>query len=336
MASLAIGMALLLKVISAYVLLPLAYLAWSRDGWRFLRRPVLLCALGASVLPALAWYLHAWETAADSTTVSTPFWQVHKWISLARFVDLSTYRQLSYFAGLRVLTPIGVLLVCIGVLLRPQLGATTTGRGAMLMHVWFVSLITYFPILLRKLDHEHYYLAVAPVAAVFMGRALVAIARASLDLHCYVRGPAAAAILGMALVVNDWLAFRSTFHVPPEWRDVVAAAEAAHECTPPDSYLAAHSSVLFYADRRGFSFAYGRDEIDYLLGTWSKKQSDPTPEALLEFYRRQGAEYFVELLGTNREQDNAEFFDYVRSHYEILRMEPGKYVVASLTNRQGR
>jgi hypothetical protein len=121
-----------------------------------------------------------------------------------------------------------------------------------------------------------------------------------------------------------------------EWRNVTAAAEATRTCTPPDSLVAAHSSLLFYAGRRGFSFAYGRDEIGYLLSTWRQQETAETPEHLLEFYRQQGAEYFVELLGTNRERDNPAFFEYVRTHYEILRMEPGRYMVACLRNGQKR
>jgi 4-amino-4-deoxy-L-arabinose transferase-like glycosyltransferase len=357
--------ALLLKVISAYVLLPLAYLAWKRCGWSTMRRWELWAALAIAVLPSAAWYVHAWQVASGAATVSTPFWQAHKWVSLERLLDLATYRQLAYFIGLRVLTPIGVCLAVGGVLLRVrgQLGVheeipfevpvpllcsgesekrnrysspESTSRNpqpddtGFLFHVWLFSLAAYFPILVRKLDHEHYYLALAPVAAVFIARALVALAAAPLAGLCYVGGRTVAVGLGVGLVACNALASRSTFRVPGEWRSVIAAATSARELIPPDAKVAAHSSVLFYADRRGFTMAYGPDEIEYLFGTWGQRTNEPNPTALIEFYRRYGAEYFVELLGTGREQDNSGFLDYLRTHYRVVREEPGQYLVVDL------
>jgi 4-amino-4-deoxy-L-arabinose transferase-like glycosyltransferase len=336
-AALATCLALLLKVISAYVLLPLAYLAWDRHRWALMRRMELWFALAVAVVPALGWYFHAWHVAASSATVSTPFWQLDKWLAWNRFFDPTTYRQLVYFVGWRMLTPLGVVLGLVGALVRPH---TTSPKSAaprsLLFHIWFGSLVMYLPILMRKLDHEHYYLALAPVAAVFIGRALVTIAAAPLSAQCYVSGRIAAIILGLALFASDAIACRSTFRDPSEWRHVTAAAAATRACTPPGALVAGHSSVLFYADRRGFTYAYGKDEIEYLFGTWGERNRRCTPEELLEFYRQQGAQYFVELLGTNRERDNAMFFDYVRRRYEVVREQPGQFVVVSLSDEEGR
>jgi hypothetical protein len=327
---------LLLKVIAAYLLIPLLYLAWSRCGLRFWRRWELWLAAAAAAAPAVAWYLHAWHVAASSETVSTPFWQVHKWIALDRLMDANTHRQLVFYVGLRVLTPIGVSLAIVGALLRaaPNDSSSAPRDGSMLFHVWLGSLLAYGPILVRKLDHEHYYLAIAPVAAVFMARSLAALWESPLARRFYVSGSWAAAILGLLLLASDCLACRSTFRDPAEWRHVTTTAAAVRDCTPPGALVAAHSSVLFYADRRGFTVAYNRDEIEYLLGTWGERDIAPIPENLLEFYRRRGAEYFVELLGTNRELDNAAFFETVRGRYRIVREVPGKFLIVSLHEPQ--
>jgi hypothetical protein len=348
-AAVATSAALLLKVIVAYVLLPLAYLAWKRHGWSAARRWDLWAALVIAVAPSAAWYIHAWQVASGTVTVSTPFWEAHQWISLERFFDVATYRQLAYFIGWRVLTPIGVVLAILGTAVRAKLTGTeptNTQRSAlstrhsvlstrysMIFHIWLASLITYFPILVRKLDHEHYYLALAPVAAVFIARALVAIATAPLATQCYVSGRTAAVGLGVCLLALNALACRSTFQTPKEWRSVTAAAAAARELVPADARVAAHSSVLFYADRRGFTFAYGPDEIEYLFGTWAERGRENTPASLLEFYREQGADYFVELLGTGRELKNTEFFEYVRSQFVVLRDAPAEFIVVALRER---
>jgi hypothetical protein len=92
--------------------------------------------------------------------------------------------------------------------------------------------------------------------------------------------------------------------------------------------------VLFYADRRGFAMAYRPHEVQYLFGTWEKPESGTDPSALLEFYRRQGAQYFVELLGTDTERENAEFMEHVRSNYRIVKDSPGKYLLVALRDRE--
>jgi hypothetical protein len=333
-AAVSTSMALLLKVIAAYVLVPLAYLAWRRHGRSVWRQWDLWLVALAIIVPSAAWYWHACHVATDAATVSTPFWQLHKWIAPARFLDPATYRQLAYYIGLRGLTPIGAALLVVGVMIRVR-SRSRDERPApswapFLAHIWLASLLAYLPILVRKLDHEHYYLALAPIAALFIARALVMLGRSCLASQFYVNGRVAAAVVAAGLAASTVLASASTYRTPREWRHVVSAAAAVRQRTPPDALVAGHSAVLFYAGRRGFTFAYGPDEIEYLFGTWRANATDFSPDALLEFYRRQGATYFVELLGTNRERENQVFFRNVRSRYPIVYEETGDFTIYEL------
>jgi 4-amino-4-deoxy-L-arabinose transferase-like glycosyltransferase len=337
-AALATAGALLLKVIAAYVLIVFGFLAYCRWGRSMVKRWELWLALLLAVAPAAAWYLHAWEVATSGSTVSTPFWQAHKWIALERLGEPETYRQLAYFVGLRVLTPVGVILAMIGVLVRVPARWECHEHGevesdvdrGLLFHVWLASLLAYLPILIRKLDHEHYYLAGAPVAAVFAARAIRAIGQAPLGGRLYLGGRAIAALSLVLYFGASMVACASTYRVPAEWNHVLDAAHAARTVTEPDALVAGHSSVLFYADRRGFTFAYGPDEIEYLFGTWGKRPAEASPMELLDFYRGQGADYFVELLGTNREHSNREFFERVRQRFQVVAESPGQFMVVAL------
>jgi len=352
--------ALLLKVISAYVLVPMAYLAWQRCGRTAWRRWELWIAVAVIAIPSAAWYVHAWHVASSMTTVSTTFWQADKWIALGRFAQIDTYRQLAYFVGWRVLTPVGVALAIVGAFLRvvasrledsgpkiEELGSRVVNEvverssachGAqsailnprtspLLFHVWLASLALYFPILVRKVDHEHYYLALAPAAAVFIARALVALAAAPLATRCYVTGKQAAAALGVALVATDALSCQSTFRAPREWRHVMEASAAARELTPPDSLVVAHSSVLYYADRRGFAMDYSPSDVAYLLSTFGQTPAAPTANDLVEFYRGRGATHFVELLGM---REHSDALDLLRLRYRVVREAPGQFIVVAL------
>jgi hypothetical protein len=184
--------------------------------------------------------------------------------------------------------------------------------------------------LARKVDHEHYYLALAPVAAVFIARALSAIATVPLGDRCYVTGRQASVGLAVALFATDAVACRSTFRDPREWTHVKSAAAAVRELTPRDGLVVGHSSVLFYADRRGFAFDARSGDVAYLLGTFGESRAAPTAIDLIEFYRQRGATHFVELLGSNREHDRTELFESIRSRYRVLRDEPGKFLVVAL------
>jgi hypothetical protein len=111
---------------------------------------------------------------------------------------------------------------------------------------------------------------------------------------------------------------------------VKEAAAAVREATQHDGLVVGHSSVLFYADRRGFAFDARPGDVEYLLGTFGESRAAPDAIDLIEFYRQRGATHFVELLGSNREHDHPGLFEFVRSHYCVLRDEPGKFLVVAL------
>ena len=75
--------------------------------------------------------------------------------------------------------------------------------------VWGISALVAMACLAEKLHHEYYWLLLAPVAAVGIGRALASLGRTS---RCGWRSPLAA-----MLVVLCWLQVRSTWRTPAEW-----------------------------------------------------------------------------------------------------------------------
>jgi len=339
-ATIATSGALLLKVIAGYVLLPLAYLAWCRYRTAVWKRPELYLAAALVLLPSAWWYVHAWHVASTSTSVSTQFWQAHKWFGPGRFLEFASYRQLAYFIGIRVLTPIGTVLAILGALFRP--GRThcpqhqhsvransceAAVESSYLFHVWLVSLLAYVPILMRKVDHEHYYMAIAPIAAVFIARALIVLSAIPSNARLLLSGRQMAVALAAGLVFTDVLAVRSTYRDPREWQFVTEAAAAVRELTPPQALIISPSSVLFYADRRGFAMDYAPADVAYLFSTFGVMSESVAPTELVEFYRSQGATHFIELLGR---REHREVLDTLRSRFRLLREEPGKFIVFAL------
>lgn len=294
---------LLVKIIAAYVLVVMAFLAVRRHGWAIWRRPLVMGVVLLIVLPSLVWYLHAWRVAAEQVStsrasVSGDFWGVDKWVAPGRFVQFETYRRLAYFVGWRVLSPLGAVLMAVGLIAVLRLESSHPySAGRTLFLVWAGSLVGFLPILVRKLDHEHYYLSIAPLAAIgaAVGCELLHRVLRSVSGSGFAATAIGFTIAGL-LGSGSYIA-RSTYSTPTEWRHVTAAAAALQRVTSAQAVVAAHASVLFYADRRGYPVAWSAADVAMLLAKVGEHRDMPMAADLIEAYRRRGATYVAEVDG---------------------------------------
>jgi hypothetical protein len=311
----ALGLALLVKATVAYVVLVCGFLAWQRLGWNMVRRRQVWLALLLVLAPAAGWYAHAWSCSAGSP--SGTFWGVAKWLAPERFLRADTYVRLAYFTGWRMLGPLQAVLALGGAV------AWWRRERDGLVLAWLAALTTFLPVLVRKLDHEHYYLAFAPLAALFAARGIGGFVRGLPG----VVGPAARVALASLLFAAGLVTARSTFRTPSEWAHVPDAARALRGRTPPRSLVVAHASVLFYADRRGFPVAHDSHDVQYLLGTWDVATADPEPRQLVEFYARRGAAYLLELRGTTPESRHPQYFRWLAARLPVIEDRPGQFLL---------
>jgi 4-amino-4-deoxy-L-arabinose transferase-like glycosyltransferase len=310
LALLATGLAL--KVISAYVLIPLLF-AIERPPRRRALAWASLC-----LLPAILWYFHAAQLLREGRGSLASADNQAIW--LRAFVPRallhgSTYVTALRFVVVRAFTPIGFVLASAGLVAIGR-----EGRPGRFWMLWLGSALLALAVLAAKSHHEYYWLALAPLAALGVGKALSGL-RDRL-------GWLPATAMGGAFVVLCGVQSSSTWKTPGEWRSLLPAAGELRRVVPADALVVAPEALLYYADRRGCRLESGRETSRRAAGEWRGTLADGGgPLALVEFYRSRGARYFADLTGPGSEPSRRLLHEAVRARYRVLVDRPGILIV---------
>ena len=324
----AVGLAI--KITAAFLLVPLA-LVIARA--RTLRELLLVCS---TLLPAVLWYVWAAQllrsgggshASADNRSI---------WLGLvgpAALLKPETLRFVVWFLFVRAFTPLGAILALVGLAgavwkaaqARYPVGwGVTTGNGDALWLAWGISALVTMALLAEKLHHEYYWLLVAPVAAVEIGRSLAWLAR----IH---RGGAVA--LAGSLFLLSLVQVRSTWRTPAGWNGLEQAAGAVAATVPTDAWLVAPEALLFQADRRGCRMEWSVAAASRAAGEWEPGRRVDGPLELVEYYRRQGARYFADLGCRESDLTRKGLHDAIRRRYKVIVDRPD-VIIANLADSE--
>jgi 4-amino-4-deoxy-L-arabinose transferase-like glycosyltransferase len=280
LATLATTSGLLVKSPAALMLmLPLAFLAWTRDGWRVPLRPAIWTAAIVALGVYTAWQRHADHVNAQfypyfvSTAPSHVLWN---------FGPLEMRWDWHFYARIAgrlfvYLSPVIVLAAVAALFKRPA------NPRAWLWHVWLAANVCYV-LLCANLHfrHKHYQIVFVPIFAVLAARTVAA---------GWPRWRAAMVAGAALLVVYDvWVGrqMRRELQDPVVERACAALREVS---APQDLVVVAafdgaggmtgnlHNipAWLYYADRRG----------------WNAPMYERFDMAAVEQYRRQGARWLL-------------------------------------------
>jgi 4-amino-4-deoxy-L-arabinose transferase-like glycosyltransferase len=156
-AALAILLSILIKPPSALLGAPLAFLAWQKWRWNFLRQPALCFFAAATLLPSAVWYWHAHEIAAK-------FYPHHFFgAGGVRIENLSWYGKIGKQIAISSLTPPLFALATVGIL-----AARSTMR-ARVFGSWLAAMIFFIIVVGYGNRHQWYQLPLVPIAAAFAG-----------------------------------------------------------------------------------------------------------------------------------------------------------------------
>ena len=142
--------------------------------------------------------------------------------------------------------------------------------------------------LAEKLHHEYYWLLLAPVVAVGIGRALDRVA---------LKHGAIAVAVASALLLLCGYQVRSTWWTPLEWNDLEGAARTVSRRVPRDAWVVAPEALLFQADRRGCRMewttpaarrAQPKSKWSRTRGRWTARSSGILSPAGRTIFRRFG------------------------------------------------
>ena len=181
--------------------------------------------------------------------------------------------------------------------------------GDALWLTWGTSALVAMALLAEKLHHEYYWLLVAPVAAVGIGRCLAWLAK-------FHRGTAVA--MAGSLFLLSCVQVRSTWRTPAEWSGLERAARAIAATVPANAWVVAPEALLFQADRRGCRMEWSDAAAARAAGEWEAGKRVDGPLELVEYYRRQGARYFADLGSCEADPTRKGLHDAVRRRYKVI------------------
>jgi hypothetical protein len=232
---------------------------------------------------------------------------------------IETLRLAARFLAVRAFTPLGLVLALCGL----------PGAGRF-WRVWALAASGALVLLAGKLHHEYYYLALAPIAALGVGRALALLRQSR---------PALAGGAGLALIGLCALQARTTWQTPTEWVGLAEAAAAVRRVVPPGALVVAPEALCYAADRPGCRLELTPAAAQRAAGEWRAALECASPPALVEFYKAQGAR-FVALPGRGAEPQENELArldlqEAIRRRYNVLVDSP-VVLIAALDHVQGK
>jgi 4-amino-4-deoxy-L-arabinose transferase-like glycosyltransferase len=268
------------KIYNLYILIPIMYLAWKKDGWAFLRKGRYWLALAFAVLPLL-WYFAMWKAGRTEKLIYDPYdFVATRGPAGKSYLELLGPKYL-WFNGrillVHLLTPLGALFAAISIFAKRPISARVFAA-------WLLSVVALMLVMWRTvLDHSYYQLPFAPVLAFYVGCGAVFLWDRANEKKL------AAVLIGVSIVAGAVQAgvysklYRGIYFVPAASLRMVEAGKVVREATPPNSLVIASqgtgTTLLYYCDRKGWSFYAARPE-----------------EALieeLETRKKEGAGYFV-------------------------------------------
>ena len=277
----------------------------------------------ATILPAVLWYtwssyLLALGEGSRASADNRSIWLRH--FGPFALLEPETLRLVSWCLLMRAFTPLGAGMAVVGMSIRPA----KNGRRDGLWMVWGISAMVAMAFMSRKLHHEYYWLLIAPVVAVGIGRAVVLVAE---------NRRVSAALLSAAMVVLSWAQVRSTWRTPLEWIGLEPAAGAVRTTVPSDAWVVAPEALLFQSDRRGCRLEYTRAAAARAAGEWGNKSPAEGPLELIETYRLQGARYFADLGGRADDALRKDLHDFIRQRYKVIVDRP-EVIIADLADSE--
>jgi hypothetical protein len=270
----------------------------------------------STLVPALLWYVHALHLLREGGGSRAAADNGALWLrALGPFAigRPETLILIGRYLVVRAFTPPGFVLAVAGLIWPPG--------GDRLWRVWGGAALAALALLAGKIHHEYYWLMLAPVAAVGIGRAL-----GGLKSPC--RVVVGVGLAGLALVQS-----LSTWRTPPEWATLPEAARAVQAVVPRDAWLVAPEALLFAAGRRGGRLETSPAAAQRAAGEWGGTLAVDDPLALVAFYRARGARYVADVT-PGAEPRRLALHEAIRRRYNVV-MDRDGVLIAVLTERQG-
>ena len=308
--SVALGLAILVKLPASLVLPALLVLCWEYRGRPALTDRRLWAALAVPLVVAVGWYVHAFTIFLETgltfgivahpaktyppTVAFGPWEPFDKWSTMALLADHEFYTTILARLWTTHLTPIGLAGAAIGLLLWRR------GPGPRAVAAWRLARFALVRVAGHgHLAHDYYQLPLVPVAALFFGVAAAPL----FDRDWLARyvAPGASGLVAAGVVIVGVVAAsyyfsgveRSHFRAGRLDMGVIRAGQAIDRVLPDrellvvaDEYGVTSPMLLYYSHADG----------------WSFDVTDLSPQMIARLHDR-GARYFATTVWGRIERD---------------------------------
>ncbi|MEW6608942.1 MAG: glycosyltransferase family 39 protein [bacterium] len=307
-------LALLIKIPTLYLGLPILYLAYIKYNKSLFIKWKLWLLAGIILLPTILWYYHAHQIFKEYS-LTFGIWDIgqDKWGNIQIWTDKKFYITLFHRFKGEVLTPIGLCLFLFGIILKVR------QKEEFLFHFWLIGIIIYFFVVAAgNMEHNYYQLPLVSVASIFIGKSLILFINKKL-LYEKVIGWIIITIAFLSISLFSYKAIKSFYF----WsRPIYFAGKSVDKLVEKDiliivSYDTHHGpELLYYCKRKG----------------WYIKFSDINPQ-IVETYRRQGAKYLViafERFHVDAFLMKYNNLDFLRNDYRFIKSSKRNFIIFDL------
>ena len=253
-AAVAVSLSLLIKITSAVVFAPLAYLAVAggadpgsnrfdppRDGRGHRARLQLLLFTAVALLPPAIWYWHAQQIAQK--------YYPHHFFGAGgiRIENFSWYWHIAQQTLTSGLTPVLSLMALIGLLVAPRL------RYSRVFYWWLAATVLFIIVVGYGNRHRWYQLPLVPIAATSAGAACACIGS---------KISSRVITLTLSVLLVGSFTISAFWNVRPFYESSAAQLRDAglelNKVTPPEALIVAADmgdpTIFYYAERKGWHF----------------------------------------------------------------------------------
>jgi len=310
--------ALLVKPHSFYILIPLLYLIWKKEGGSSILDYKNWAYITISVLPALLWYIHGSNVHTRLTTEMDYNYQLSNWFDPAMLFDARLYLNiLKIYSGV-LFTPVGLILFASGLFIH------TEGKQN-LIWPWLFGSVLFLIAFITHAWESYYHLNILPVASVFIARGITSTQDNrnpfSLLNKRYIK------ILLIILFIPFWLRYAAYAYMVPRGYKYIpeAGVEMQFHSNKDDLIIvsaAGGPQGLYFCDRKGW---------ELLLPVATEDDAKKAIERL-ESLRHKGATYFMATVMPDF--NNSHFFsEYMFNNHKLIEHKQGKYIIFSLDTK---
>lgn len=315
LSSLAISLAILLKIPALYLGLPLLYLAWLRFGKSTFKTSMLWLYAFLVLLPVALWYYHAHQLYLQSgLTYGIWGFGTDKWGNFDIVLTLKFYNDI-FFKSIaeRHLTYAGFIPFLVGLFIK------RTTKGERLFDFWLIAVVIYFLIVAKGNQvHEYYQLPFVLPAVVYVGKTFAKHLPLKSFRGLFASKPLLSTLFSLCLVgvcVLSYLRYDRFMNSETFDSSLFRLASAVQEVTQRHDLVIAVSEynpiVLYRCNRKGWNSSV--DQLDSMF---------------IDARRTMGAKYIIGETPLFDTPEREKILHYLLDSHEVITKGKDYFVIA--------